>query len=317
MRQLTLILSLAALLPAAELVSARGEVSVRRGGKAAAPLRVGERMGGGDLLITGEGGFARLKLRDESVASVGANSRYLLSEDSDPSDRSGTKTMLVSGSIQMDLSRIKKLYAVKSESHKFYTPTAICGVRGTQFTVYSDKNGRTRTRVTEGEVAVSADVLGDDARVSGGKPIAKGGGFASDKGGALDTALPKLPADKDAAKSLSGKVKPDPEYEAFYLGLIQDLSDRITGLKARFDGLKADAVRLSKKGEDLVRAGKAPEAAAPAEEARLKGLEQFLVRKEIVHRTHQYRGYLALLENSALNLPQTERLNQIYLEITR
>jgi len=317
MRAAILLLALSPCLPGAELVSARGEVGVRRGGAAVVPIKAGQRLGGGDLLVTGEGGFARIRLRDESVASVGANSRYLLSEDSDPSDRSGTKTMLVSGSVQMDLSRIKKLYAGKSESHKFYTPTAICGVRGTQFAVYSDKNGRTRTRVTEGEIAVSGDVLGDDARVSAGKPVAKGGGFASDKGGALSTAAPKLPGEREAAKSLSGKPKPDGEYEAFYISLVQDLSDRITGLKERFDGLQAEVGRLSKTGEDLVRAGKAREAAAPAEEARLKGLESFVVRKEIVHRTHQFRGYLALLENSGLNLPQAERIQKIYLDITR
>ena len=147
--------------------------------------------------------------------------------------------------------------------------------------------------------------------------MGKGGGFASDKGGALDTSLPKLPAGRAAAKSLSGKPKPDVEYETFYLGLIQDLSDRITGLKTRYDNLAAEVARLSKLGETLVRAGKAPEAAAPAEEARVKGLEQFVVRKDIVHRTHQFRGYLALLENSALNLPQAERIQQIYLDVTR
>lgn len=301
---------------AADISQIRGEVGVRRAGSSPSPLKKGDRIGSGDLVWTGSDGFARIELRDKSVVTLGPNSRYLLSVDSDAVDKEGSKAMVVSGSARLDLSKIKKLYVNKDESYKVYTPTAVCGVRGTEFTVQSDRNGRTRTAVTEGEIAVSGKVLADDARVSGGASVSKGQGFSSDLGGKVETGKPSLQPEKELSTSLSGKPKPDAAYEAYYLELLQDVSRTVLSNKAKLDGLQSEIKQLSDLGEALVRTNRAPEAAEPAEKARVLGLKTFILRKEILHRINQYRGYATLLEHSGKTPGDMEAMENLWYQLT-
>jgi len=300
---------------AAEIVAARGTVSVRKSGAAPTAIKVKDRVSGGDLIITGEDGFARVKFRDESVITVQGSSRYLISEDSDPSDKGGSKSMLVSGSVSADLSKIKKIYKDKDESYKLYTPTAVCGVRGTKFDIYSDKNGKSQTVVGEGEIAVSGDTLSDDARVSGGQSVKSGDGFKSDKGGAVSKDKGKIPSQKEVSKALGDKPKPDAEYEKYYIGLVQDLASRIVKMKTEYDSKEVDA------GKILEEARKLPDNDTKKnslfDKARVMGLERFIVGKNILHRVNQFRGYMTLLENSTANVPEAQKVEEIFQAITK
>ncbi|MBL8993133.1 MAG: FecR domain-containing protein, partial [Spirochaetia bacterium] len=300
---------------AAEIVTARGTVNVRKSGSAPSALKVKDRVSGGDLIITGEDGFARVKFRDESVITVQGSSRYLISEDSDPSDKGGSKSMLVSGSLSADLSKIKKIYKDKDESYKIYTPTAVCGVRGTKFDIYSDKNGKSLTAVGEGEIAVSGDTLSDDARVSGGQSVKSGDGFKSDKGGAVSKDKGKIPSQKEVSKALGDKPKPDAEYEKYYIGLVQDLASRIAKMKTEYDSKEVDA------GKILEEARKLPDSDTKKnslfDKARVMGLERFIVGKTILHRVNQFRGYMTLLENSSTTVPEAQKVEEIFQAVTK
>lgn len=300
---------------AAEVVAARGTVNVRKSGSAPSALKVKDRVSGGDLIITGEDGFARVKFKDESVITVQGSSRYLISEDSDPSDKGGSKSMLVSGSLSADLSKIKKIYKDKDESYKIYTPTAVCGVRGTKFDIYSDKNGKSLTAVGEGEIAVSGDTLSDDARVSGGQSVKSGDGFKSDKGGAVSKDKGKIPSQKEVSKALGDKPKPDAEYEKYYVGLVQDLASRIIKMKAEYDSKEVDA------GKILEEARKLPDNDTKKnslfDKARVMGLERFIVGKNILHRVNQFRGYMTLLENSSTSVPEAQKVEEIFQAVTK
>ncbi len=300
---------------AAEITALRGKVTVRKAGQAPTALKAKDKVGGGDLIITGDDGFARIKFRDESVITVQGSTRYLISEDSDPSDKGGSKSMLVSGSVGADLSKIKKIYKDKDESYKLYTPTAVCGVRGTKFEIYSDKNGKSQTTVGEGEIAVSGDPLGDDKRVSGGQPVKSGDGFKSDKGGQVAKGKEKLPSSKEVAKSLGDKPKPDAEYEKYYVGLIQDLASRIVKMKGDYDAKEQDAFKTADEAKKL--SDSDTKKNSLFDRVRVLGLERFIIGKNILHRVNQYRGYLTLLENSGVTVPETQKVEEIFLSITK
>jgi hypothetical protein len=307
---------LASPLFSAEVVAMSGTAKVRKAGGAPSALTLKARLGGGDLVITGDEGFVKIKMRDESVITVQSSSRYLISEDADPSDKSGSKSMLVSGSANFDLSKIKKLYVNKDEAYKVYTPTSVCGVRGTQFQIVSDKNGKSQTKVTEGEVAASGDTLNDDARVTGGQSIAKGSGYSSDKGGKVTKGDVKLPSSADIKKELSGKPKPDADYEKYYVDLVKELAGKIVRMKEAYDQKGKDALALVEEAKKAIASGDQKKGDTLLEKNRIVGLERFILGKDTLHRINEYRGYLTLLENSSVTLSENKLIESIFSEIS-
>ncbi len=300
----------------AEVISIRGTVKFRKAGGAATQLTSKIKLGSGDLILTGEDGFVKIKMRDESLISVESSSRYLISEDSDPSDKSGSKSMLVSGSASFDLSKIKKLYNNKDESYKIYTPTSVTGIRGTQLAIYSDKNGKSQTKVTEGEIAVSGDPINDDARVTGGQAVAQGSGYTTDKGGKVNKGETKLPNASEVKKNLSGSPKPDADYEKYYVDLIKELAAKITKMKEAYDQKGKEALAIVEDAKKAIAAGDKAKGDVLLEKNRISGLERFILGKDTLHRINQYRGYLTLLENSSVTLNETKQMDSIFTEIS-
>jgi hypothetical protein len=114
--------------------------------------RIGDILKEKDTIQTGKDSFCDIRIGD-SLIRVKQTTKVVLSVLL----RSGN---LDNTTIEMDTGKMlckpKKL--IKSETFFVKTPTAVAGVRGTQFTVEADTNGTSRIKVFEGGVRVAKRV---------------------------------------------------------------------------------------------------------------------------------------------------------------
>jgi hypothetical protein len=136
---------MATLLPAALALSAEvgrikvstGEVSVERNGQSL-PGAVGTRLEAADILKTGADGTVGMTMSDDSLISMGPNTILSLDRyDFDPVTNDGRfDAQLKKGSLAVITGRIAKK---TPEAMSVRTPSAILGVRGTQFVVSANE----------------------------------------------------------------------------------------------------------------------------------------------------------------------------------
>jgi hypothetical protein len=111
----------------------KGQVSIERAG-AALPAPVGARLQSADVVSTGSDGAVGITLNDDSLLSAGANSRLSLDRFvHEPSTNQGRLDVSLNrGTLAVISGRIAKQ---SPEAMTVRTPTAILGVRGTEFAV--------------------------------------------------------------------------------------------------------------------------------------------------------------------------------------
>jgi hypothetical protein len=181
---------------AAKLVSVTGDVRVGD-----APVAVGGTLNEGQSLQTGESGSAvveladgsRLRLPPSSLAEVVASRHYGAQDGSDPARSASTGWFsgvlrLVRGSVEVFATKV-----LRAKPLEVTTPTAVVGVRGTQYRVSFEEaaNGSTRTEVLEGRVRFDAA-----SAASNGADVAAGFGAAIDTAAAPPNVV-KLPVAPD------------------------------------------------------------------------------------------------------------------------
>ena len=144
-KTIVLAAALLAALPAAaadigQVKVARGTVTVQRGAERI-PARVGAAVQTSDVIVTGADGSAGITFTDNSLVSVGPNSVFAI-------DKYRFDTTTYAGEFEGNL-RQGRLAAVSGkmvkqspESMKIRTPSAIMGVRGTEFVVQVDEPKR-------------------------------------------------------------------------------------------------------------------------------------------------------------------------------
>ncbi len=104
----------------------------------------------GDSIVTGDDGYAELEMEDGATVKISEDSIFALSSyESRGETRNAYQCVL--GSMQYKFTR-----AVKADEPRITTPTTVCGVRGTEFTVVSGLDGSALYVVDDGSVAVSA-----------------------------------------------------------------------------------------------------------------------------------------------------------------
>jgi hypothetical protein len=132
----------AAVLPAygadvGQVKVAHGSVMLERAGSRM-PATVGMAVQPSDVIVTGADGAAGLTFSDNSLVSIGPESRFAI-------DRYAFDTTTYAGEFQGTLSRGRlaavsgKMVKQSPESMKIRTPSAIMGVRGTEFVVQVDE----------------------------------------------------------------------------------------------------------------------------------------------------------------------------------
>ena len=115
----------------------KGTVQIQRGAEKL-PVKVGTSLQTSDVLITGADGSAGITFTDNSLVSVGPNSVFAI-------DKYRFDTTTHAGEFEGNL-RQGRLAAVSGkmvrqapESMRIRTPSAIMGVRGTEFVVQVDE----------------------------------------------------------------------------------------------------------------------------------------------------------------------------------
>lgn len=115
----------------------KGSVQIQRGAEKL-PVKVGTALQTNDVILTGADGSAGITFTDNSLVSVGPNSVFAI-------DKYRFDTTTHAGEFEGNL-RQGRLAAVSGkmvkqapESMKIRTPSAIMGVRGTEFVVQVDE----------------------------------------------------------------------------------------------------------------------------------------------------------------------------------
>lgn len=109
------------------------------------PLRVGERVAPGATVRTARGGKAALGFDDGSRVVVDSGSTLVVRE------ASGERSL-----VELALGSLRAFVAqIKTRRFEVKTPTAVCAVRGTEFQVDVNQEGRTAVQMFEGLLAVS------------------------------------------------------------------------------------------------------------------------------------------------------------------
>src|SRR5208337_668540 len=114
-----------------------------------AEAQIGDIIKENDVIVTSENSFCDIRI-DDSVIRIKSMSSLTISTLIKNGEVEKTILGLAIGKM---LCKPKKL--LKSESFLVKTPTAIAGVRGTQFAVEIDKKMTTRIKVFKGEVKVA------------------------------------------------------------------------------------------------------------------------------------------------------------------
>lgn len=134
----------------AKLISMEGDVQViRAGGEKPFKAFVNMRLTEGDRIITGSNGTAKVQMEDDVIITLAENTRIYLSELRGSQGAQQSSINLQSGAVGSSVG--KKL--TDNSRFEIKTPTAVMGVRGTEFfTQYY--NGNVDVRVVNGIVEV-------------------------------------------------------------------------------------------------------------------------------------------------------------------
>jgi hypothetical protein len=139
--QTALLVALAAGAPAwadiGQVKVAKGQVSVERQGRSM-PAQVGMALDAADQLRTGADGSVGITMRDNSLLSAGPNSILTLERfEFDPTTSQGRfEAQLKRGTLAVVSGRIAKQ---SPQAMTLRTPSAVLGVRGTEFVVAVDE----------------------------------------------------------------------------------------------------------------------------------------------------------------------------------
>jgi hypothetical protein len=115
---------------------AKGDVQIQRAG-AKVPAKVGMGIQASDVVLTGADGSAGVTFTDNSLVSVGPNSVFSI-------EKYSFDTTTHAGEFEGSLKKGKlaavsgKMVKQSPESMKIRTPSAVMGVRGTEFVVQVD-----------------------------------------------------------------------------------------------------------------------------------------------------------------------------------
>lgn len=115
----------------------KGAVQIERAGTKQ-PARVGMGIQASDVVVTGADGSAGITFTDNSLVSVGPNSVFSI-------DKYSFDSTTHAGQFEGSLSKGKlaavsgKMVKQSPESMKIRTPSAVMGVRGTEFVVQVDE----------------------------------------------------------------------------------------------------------------------------------------------------------------------------------
>ncbi|MBF9017311.1 MULTISPECIES: FecR domain-containing protein [unclassified Oceanispirochaeta] len=156
MKKITLFLILTSILavPAfslmGEVVYVDGTVDIKTSSGDFDYADIGMPVETGDSIITGYDGYAEIEMEDGSTVKVNEDSIFKL-DSVQQDNKSRNSFQLVLGSASYKFTK-----TMKEQEPQIRTPSTVCGLRGTEFSVFSGIDGSALYVVDEGSVAVTS-----------------------------------------------------------------------------------------------------------------------------------------------------------------
>lgn len=149
-----------------------GEVSVQKPGAGWGAAAKGAPLNEGDSLRTGGKAWCELLFKDGSYVKLEAGSEVSMEKLLAGKEERALSFSFLRGKALWMAAKLKKLAASK---FSIRTPTAVCAVRGTDFTMIVSTSGETAVGLYEGEVALSGEA-GEKTLAAGGEAAAGASG---------------------------------------------------------------------------------------------------------------------------------------------
>ncbi len=199
----------------------------------------------GDTITTGDDSEGLIKLVDESIIRVHANSKIVLNTMISPVEKKHS-VLLFFGKLWNKISK----KALRRKVFEVQTPTAVCGVRGTDFEIASYEDGTMLVRVNSGEVEVDNEVVRETLASNQGTQVS----FEQKKIRVEPDFQPDW--DRDQARSRENLLGDGEKYGGYVHDEIykrkdhlKTLVDRASDLMATKEQLKQKAVQAKENGD--------------------------------------------------------------------
>lgn len=136
----------------------KGDVKISAGGAAPAVAKVGTKVAQGDQIIAGADSRAKIVMSDRNIINISPNTKLVIEEYISDAKSKNVKLSLLEGKIRTN---VEQKYDNDKNKFEIRTPTAVAGVRGTQFiTSYSELTKKTEVITLQGQVEFRNVVAG-------------------------------------------------------------------------------------------------------------------------------------------------------------
>ncbi len=123
-----------------------GDVKLHRSVKIV-PLAMDTKLAAGDIISTGKKSLCTLKYADGSIVEIRSESKIAVGNES---VKGSDYVSLISGAVHGKFVKMQK----GGSGNKVYTPTAVCAIRGTEFSIASSGAGDSKIQLEEGKLEV-------------------------------------------------------------------------------------------------------------------------------------------------------------------
>ncbi len=127
----------------------KGDVKITSGSSDAV-AKVGTKVNQGDLISTGNDARAKIVMSDRNIINISPNTKLKIEEYVSDNKTKSVKLSLLEGKVR---NNVEQKYDNDKNKFQIRTPTAVAGVRGTQFiTSYSNESKKTEVITLQGQV---------------------------------------------------------------------------------------------------------------------------------------------------------------------
>lgn len=218
-----------------------GDVKMERAGKVTS-LKVGDAVGNGDIIKTGKGAMVELSYPNNSKITVQGDTVVKIGS---ANIKDSTEVSIISGQVKGKFERLQK------GEYKFYTPTTVCSVRGTEFDVAVSRGGDSMTSLSQGALDIenfygSVKLRPGNSVESevAGKPVSKRGQIQADSWESGRNSDLETKADRQAEKYNQYMDRFEQESEKGS-SRINEIGNEVDGIASQRD-LKASGDKVLK-----------------------------------------------------------------------
>ncbi len=196
----------------------KGDVKLISGTKAPFPAKVGTKVLVGDMVTTGADSRAKIVMVDRNVINVSPDSKMQIAKYSTDAT-TGAKNVEIKLDEGKIRNNVEQSYDGEKSKYILKTPTAVAGVRGTQFvTSFNSRTQKTEVVTMKGQVSfasmLNGKIVGKPVVVNKGETTASSPGAPPEKPKALPkNELKEIDKDSTAATKTKNETVADNKSE--------------------------------------------------------------------------------------------------------